>query len=87
MKKVTDPTNEKSAGPTNEKFQEKILLKWYFNASIEICINSSRQTQFKKSQLFFTKFVYEFHFQCRMPGIDQKVDYSTLNQSNDKFLS
>ena len=33
----------------------------------------------KKSQLFFTKFVYEFHFQCRMPGIDQKVDYSTLN--------
>ena len=28
---------------------------------------------------FFTKFVYEFHFQCRMPGIDQKVDYSTLN--------
>ena len=28
---------------------------------------------------FFTKFVYEFHFQCRMPGSDQKVDYSTLN--------
>ena len=28
---------------------------------------------------FFTKFVYEFHFLCRIPGIDQKVDYNTLN--------
>ena len=28
---------------------------------------------------FFTIFVYEFHFLCRIPGIDQKVDYNTLN--------
>ena len=33
----------------------------------------------KKSQLFFTKFAYDYNFMCRMPGIDQKVDYSTLN--------
>ena len=29
---------------------------------------------FKKSQLFFTKFAYDYNFMCRMPGIDQKVD-------------
>ena len=34
---------------------------------------------FKKKSTFFTKFAYDYNFMCRMPGIHQKVDYSTLN--------
>ena len=32
-----------------------------------------------KGQLFFKKFAYDYNFMCRMPEINQKVDYSTLN--------
>ena len=34
---------------------------------------------FKKKINFFTKFAYDYNFMCKMPGIDQKVDYSILN--------
>ena len=28
---------------------------------------------------FLQKFAYDYNFMCGMPGIDQKVDYNTLN--------
>ena len=34
---------------------------------------------FKKNQLFFTKFAYDYNFVCRMPGIDQKVEVETFS--------